>query len=135
MSARDTGAPSVPHSHTGMGLFSWVLSWLPSSWRGAELKLSRPARVKSELSKNPDAPVPLKHCIQAAFLYDGLAVQENPTSPLYHDIQSVTELAFDACVGMLEYWKWLVENTASNGQEVTMDLTLREAVTDAFGCV
>ena len=97
--------------------------------------------MKSELSKTPNVPIFLKDCVQTAFIYDRFAVHAEPTSPLYHDLQSVAELAFDACIGMLEHWEWLVRKTKSNApnpiaeQEVTMDFTLLQAVTNTLECV
>ena len=97
--------------------------------------------MKFELSKTANVPVFLADCLQSAFIYDTFAVHANPTSPLYDDFQHVAEQAFNACIGMLKYWRRLVKNTTSNAsnhdpeQEITMDFTLLQAVTDALGYV
>jgi hypothetical protein len=118
---------------------SWL--WLAVSWlwsqRGADPLESGAARAVSELSKNPNAPIFLKDCLRTALLYDKLAVRQEPTSPLYHDIQSVAEQAFDTCISMLNYWKWLVGTSAPDGSSsvskgVVMDFTLLQAATDAL---
>ena len=121
-------------------LFRHAVSWLPvpSSWRGADPVESRAVRMKSELSKASNAPILLKDCIQTAFIYDQFVALANPASPLYHNLQHVAELAFDACIGMLKYWRWLVEKATSNAsndfaeQDVNMDSALLQAVTDTL---
>ena len=125
---------------------SWL--WLAVSWlwsavfwlwsqRGADPLESRAARAVSELSKNPNAPIFLKDCLRTALIYDKLAVRQEPTSPLYHDIQNVAEQAFDTCISMLNYWKWLVGTATPDGSSsvskgVVMDFTLLQAATDAL---
>jgi len=124
-----------------MRLLWRAVSWLPfsSSWRSAVFRESRAAKVKFELSKTADVPIFLKDCLQSAFIYDTFAVHAHPTSPLYDDFQRVAEQAFNACIGMLKYWRRLVKNTTSNASnhdsEITMDITLLQAVTDALGCL
>lgn len=109
------------------------VEWLRnlSSWRGARLIKSHAARAKSEFSGCPGVPVILEDCLQTAFVLDISA--SCATLPL--PVQRVPEQAFEACIHLLRYWKWLVNNAPSHDaskQGVTIDLTLFQAVTDTL---